>query len=112
MNIGPLDKRCRIERRTATQDGDYGRPLETWELVAVAWCNVRDELPSKSEAVKNGLAVAPLRTRIRMRYRRDIDAAMRLVIRRPDPQVYQIVGGPAEIGEKDGIEMFCERNSS
>jgi head-tail adaptor len=44
-----------------------------------------------------------------MRYRTDIDSAMRIVIDRPGRTVYQVVGGPAVLGNKDGIELFVER---
>lgn len=108
MKLGTLDKRCRIEQKSTTQDATYGTPVVTWALVGVAWCNVQDELPSKSEAVKNGLAQSVQRARVRMRYRTDINSAMRIVINRPAETIYQIVGGPAELGRKDGIELFVE----
>ena len=63
MNLGPLNTRCRIERKVVSQDADYGTEVIAWALLGVAWCNVQDELPSKSEAVKNGLAIATNRTR-------------------------------------------------
>jgi len=112
MNIGTLNTRCRIEQKVVTQDADYGSEVITWAVLDVTWCNVQDELPSKSEAVKNGIAISTNRTRVRMRYRTDLDSSMRLVINRPAPQIYQIVAGPAELGNKDGIELFCERFSS
>ena len=112
MNLGPLNTRCRIERKVVSQDADYGTEVIAWALLGVAWCNVQDEFPSKSEAVKNGLAIATNRTRVRLRFRSDIDSSMRLVINRPAPQIYQIVSGPAELGNKEGIELFCERYSS
>lgn len=112
MNIGALNTRCRVEQKSVTIDPDYGTEVVAWVLLSVVWCNLQDELPSRSEAVKNGLAVATQRTRVRMRFRGDLDSSMRLVILRPTAQTYQIVAGPAELGNKDGIEMFCERYSS
>lgn len=112
MNIGTLNTRARIEQKSVTTDPDYGTEVVTWVLLAVVWCSVQDELPSRSEAVKNGLAVSTQRTRVRMRYRSDIDSSMRLVINRPAPTVYQIISGPAILGNKHGIELFAERYSS
>ena len=112
MNIGSLNTRCRIERKVTTQEADFGTEVSAWGLLGVAWCAVQDELPSKSEAVKNGLAISTSRTRVRMNYRTDIDSSMRLVISRPTPTIYQIIGGPAELGNKDGIELLCEKSSS
>lgn len=112
MNLGPLDKRCRIERQSTTQDATYGTAVITWALVGVAWCSVQDVLPSKSEDVRQGLVVATGRSRVRMRYRSDLDSSMRLVIHRPAAGIYQIVAGPAELGNKDGIELMVEKVSS
>lgn len=112
MNIGPLNSRCRIEQKSSVPDPDYGTEVITWTLLAVVWCSIQDELPSKSEAVKQGLVTASSRARVRMRYRTDIDSSMRLVIHRPAETVYQIIGGPAILGNKDGIELFVEKYSS
>ena len=112
MNLGPLDRRCRIEYPDATQDAIYGAATPVWVLLAVAWCNVQDVLPSRSESVKQGLALAAQQVRVRMRYRTDVTSAMRLIILRPEPQYYQIIAGPAELGNKDGIEIMAERYSS
>lgn len=113
MNIGNLNTRCRIDRKSVTQDPVYGTEIVEWVCHAVVWCHVQDELPSKSlESVKNGVTVAVARVRVRMRYRNDIDGSMRLVINRPGRVIYQIVAGPAELGIKEGTELFCERFSS
>lgn len=112
MNLGALNDRCRIEQKSVTQDADYGTEVVTWALLAVVWCAFQDELPSKSEAVKQGLVTATQRARVRMRYRSDLDSSMRLVINRPTETVYQIVAGPAVLGNKDGIELVVEKYSS
>ena len=112
MNIGPLDKRCLIERRGTGKDPIYGTPVDAWEEVCKSWCNLQDELPSRSEALKNGLNIAAGRTRLRMRYRTDLDSSMRVTLYRPAEQIYQIIGGPAELGAKDGIELLLERYSA
>lgn len=111
MNAGQLNTRCRVEQKSITQDAVYGTELVTWTTLATVWCNVQDELPSKSEAVRQGLAVATQRARVRMRYRTDIDSSMRVVIL-PGEDVYQIVSGPAVLGNKDGLELFVEKYSS
>ena len=112
MIAGHLNTRVRIEQKSITQDAVYGTELVTWTTVATVWAAVQDELPSKSEAVKQGLAVASQRARIRMRYRTGIDASMRIVIIRASETTWQIVGGPAILGHKDGIEVVVEKYSS
>lgn len=113
MNIGSLNTRCRIEQKVIAYDSTYGTETVTWSLLAVVWCNVQDVLPSRStEVVTNGVALAMNKTRVRMRYRTDVDGSMRFVISRPSPITYQIIAGPAELGSKDGIEFVVERVSS
>lgn len=112
MNIGSLNARCRVEYPVHSQDPVYGGDTITWTLLAVVWCNYQDELPSKSERVEQSLVLNTNRTRIRMRYRSDVDSAMRLVINRPNPTFYQIESGPAELGNKDGLEMMVVAFSS
>jgi len=113
MNVGPLDHRVRIESKSVAQDPDYGTEIVTWALLAVVWANVQDALPSKAESVVQGLAIAKNQTRVRIRYRSDVDSSMRMIIWRPGPITYQIVGGPAEIGgRKEYCEFMVERLSS
>jgi head-tail adaptor len=112
MNIGPLDKRCKFERRVTGQDPVYGTPVDTWETVGVLWGSVQDVLPSRSESVKEGLTVATSRTRLRIRHTPGLDSAMRVTINRPSPVVYQIVAGPAELDGKMGTELMLEAFSS
>ncbi len=114
MNIGSLDTRCRVEGIVSSRDANYGSQVKTWALVGVYWCNVQDVLPSKSTEVTkdNSLRVNVKSTRLRMRYRTNIDASMRIIIERPDPVIYQIVGGPAELGKRDGIELLLHEMTS
>jgi len=113
VNVGQLDKRITIEKKVVTQDPDYGTEVITWSTLATVWANVQDVLPSRSESVQRGLETARNQTRVRMRWRSDVDSSMRMIISRPDPITYQIVGGPAEIGgRKEYCEFMVERLSS
>lgn len=109
--------------RTSTVDGEFGPQPGPWvPLVALPgspvvgerfWAEMQDVLPSRSEAVKQGLAVARNQTRCRMPWRDDIDSSMRVTWHRETDVVYQIVAGPADIGgNKEAIEMMLERYSS
>lgn len=110
-----------FERRT-TITGTHGPEPGPWEPVvaqagspAVAerwWAEVQDVLPSRSESVRQGLAQARNQVRLRMRWRDDLDSTMRVTVHggAGGDVVYQIVGGPAEIGgRKGGLEMVLER---
>lgn len=111
MNV-VLDTRSRIEQKIVTQDPDFGTEIVNWARLAVVWANVQDVLPSRSESVTQGLAIAKNPTRYRIRYRSDVDSSMRVIIWRPGPVTYQIVGGPAELGDKEYCEFMLERFSS
>ena len=113
MNIGQLDHRVRIEKKFATQDPDFGTEVISWLPVATVWANVQDAIPSRAESVTQGVAlIAKNQTRVRIRYRSDVDSSMRMVIYRPGPITYQIIAGPAEIGRKEYVEFMVERFSS
>ena len=113
MEIGQLDHRVTIERQSITQDPDFGTDIVSWVTLTTVWANVQDALPSRSESVSQGLEIARNQTRVRMRYRSDVDSSMRMVIYRPGPVVHQIIAGPAEIGgRKAYLEFVVERLSS
>lgn len=120
---GALSRQITVEQKQVTVDPTYGTELVTWvPLVAEAgsptvavrfWAEIQDALPSRSEAVTQGLAVARNQTRLRMRWRSDVTSAMRVTIHGDTDTVYQIVGGPAEIGgRKSMLELVLEKYSS
>lgn len=100
-----LNKRARIEQRTVSKDATHGAAVETWSLLGVVWCSIQDVLPSRSEAVKNGLTIGTKQKRFRCRYRDDIESSMRIVV---DGVAHQIVGGPAELGQREYTECVIE----
>ncbi len=118
-----FNRQITVEKRRTTQDSQYGTEVNTWvplvaypgsPTVAVRfWAEVQDVLPSRSESVAQGLQVARNQTRLRMRWRDDIDSTMRVIVHGDSDTYYSIVGGPAEImGRKVAIEMVLERFSS
>ena len=107
IQVANMDTRVRFESKSVTQDPTYGTDVVTWVPAATVWAEVLDVLPARAQAeqVRNGVQVATLRSRLRMRYRTDIDATMRVLI---GGVVHQIVGGPAEIGRKEYMELLIE----
>lgn len=114
MQAGKLDRRITVEQKAVTQDPTYGTELISWTPVAVRVpAEIRDALPGRSEDVVFGVGVANSRTICRLRWRGDIDSSMRVTVHGDTDVVYQIVGGPSEIGgRKDGLELVLERYSS
>ena len=111
IQVTNKDTRVRIESKSVAQDPTYGTDVVTWVPVATVWAEVFDVLPARAQAeqVRSGVQVATLRSRLRMRYRTDIDASMRVLI---GGEVYQIVGGPAEIGRHEYMELLIEKTST
>jgi len=121
---GKFDRQITIEKKVVTGQGtQYGEDLVEWQPLsylpgspAVAeryWAEVQDAMPSRSEALQQGLPVARNQSRVRMRWRDDIDSSMRVTVHGDTDRVYQIVGGPAEIsGRKQMLEFVIERYST
>jgi len=123
MRAGSMTREITIEKKEVTVHSVYGTEVVTWvPLVAQAGspvvaerfrAEVQDAMPSRSEAVTQGLQIARNQTRLRMRWRDDVTSAMRVTVHGDSDVVYQIVGGPADIdGRKSMIEMVLEKYSS
>lgn len=116
---GALDRQITIEYPDKTQDDTYGTEIVTWKPLVTTGdppvamrfrASVKDMVPSRSDAVTQGLPVARDQTRVRLRWRDDIRGDMRVIVHGDHDTVYQIVGGPAEVGDRKSlIELVCER---
>lgn len=107
-----LNTRVRIERPIVTVDSVYGGEIVSWALLGLAWAEVQDKLPSRDEAMLDVLSISSIRARVRLRYRTDIDASCRFIILRPTEAIWQIIGGPAMVGNKEAVEFLVEKKSS
>ncbi|MFT0532266.1 head-tail adaptor protein [Castellaniella hirudinis] len=113
MNIGTLRDRISIEAETVVIDPKYGPQPAAWVAVhSRIAANVQDSLPSRAESVEQGFAIAANRTRVRFRYRPGITSAMRVIVHGADDRTLQIIGGPAILGNRQGIEIMCEEYST
>ena len=112
IQVPNMDTRVRIEARSISQDPTYGTDVVTWIPLATVWAEVMDVLPSRQQAeqTRAQLQVATQRSRVRMRYRTDVDSSMRCII---GGLMHHIVSGPAEIGDRHSmIEVVVERYST
>lgn len=117
MNLftpGDLDKRVRIERPVPNTSLD-GAGSGSWVLVDTVWAQVQDELPSKGERVQSGINLASRPARVRMRWRSDVNASMRVVhgatinegnVDYTGARIMEIVTTPAELGRRKGLEFM------
>lgn len=103
MQAGRLNTRCVIQRRTGGTN-DWGEPLpEGWETHATVWANVKHL--SGSEAIKADSEVSTVRASIRIRYRSDITAGMRVLI---GAAVYDIEAVLSDTARREFVDLACK----
>ena len=109
LAAGDFDRRITFQRKVV--DPSFtSAGQEEWEPFAVnVPAQVRDVLPSRGEATSDGLTVANRPARIRIRYRTDITADMRILY---GSRIMEIKAGPAELGRRDGLELMAEDYST
>jgi head-tail adaptor len=104
----PLDREITFVR--AIPSSDFGSAgSETMEAVATVRANIEDVLPSRAERMLDVVNIASRPARIRLRYRDDITADMRIIY---GARMMQIVSGPAEIGRREGLELMAQDYST
>lgn len=105
---GNFNRLVRIQRKTSGENG-LGEPSQTWEDFAVVWAHIR-ALNGK-EYLAGAHETSKAFVSIRLRYRDDITAAMRVVYRDaiynieavlPDMQRREYVDLAASLGANDG----------
>jgi len=103
--LGDLNRRITIERPTA-DDSLMGAGSEVWDPIGPAvWAEILDVRPSRDERLASGINLTTRQAIVTMRYRADITPDMRI---KSGDRVMQIVGGPAEIGNRQWLELRCE----
>ena len=70
---------------------------------------VYDLAPSREERISDGVDLRLRPCRIRLRYREGLSADMRVQFRGRE---MEIVGGPAEFGRREMIELVCQDPST
>lgn len=111
VRASDLDRRITILARTKTgTNADFGGSTLEWTpLVSNLPAKVEDMLPSKAESIADSLSIQRRPCKVWIRYRSDITSDMRVQF---GDRIMEIVGGPAELGRRDGLEMACESVST
>lgn len=102
LRRGDLNKYLRIEKPKPDESFN-GAGSGEWDLVDEVWAGIQDVLPSREERLKNGNTIRP--ARVRMDWREDVVAGMRLVL---GTRIMMIMSEAAELGNRDGIEVTVE----
>lgn len=105
LRAGTLNERVTIQRKTAGTDA-WGAPLpEAWEDYATIWANVRHL--SGTESIKAGADVSVVRASIRIRWRTDITAGMRVMVGAAMYDVEAVLPGP----RREYVDLQAKRVS-
>lgn len=117
MQAAIYDTPIFLDAKIVTQDPTYGTEVVSWASITGTrpiFAEFQDVLPSRSESVKQGLAISTRQSRVRFPFFANIDSSMRVRTGRGNgAEVFQIVGGPALIGARqEAVEIVVERYSS
>jgi SPP1 family predicted phage head-tail adaptor len=102
MEIGKLNRLVTIQQQSTTQDA-AGQPAPTWSDLASVWANIR--YLSGMETIKAGAEMAVAKASIRIRFRSDVTAAMRVSI---GETVFQIKAVMPDEAGRQFVDLACE----
>lgn len=102
MQAGRLNTRCTLQQPGTTAD-ELGQPIPGWTDVATLWADIR--LKSGLEAIKAGAVTSVVNASIRIRYRTDINAGMRVLA---GAVVYEIRAVLPEMGRREYVDLVAE----
>lgn len=103
---GQLDRLITIEQRSTSRDSATGAEVVSWVALAQVWAS-REEFTNtgaSEEYVRNGVVVHGGISKMRIRYRTDVDTTCRLNL--GGGHLRQVTG-LAEIGRGEGLELTC-----
>ena len=104
MNSQKYNRKIRIEQDGEVQDAS-GAWVTGWSTLAELWADVRHT--SGAEAIRGDAITSTARASIRIRYRTDIDAGMRVVVVSTGA-VYNIVSVLPDLQGRVFVDLVCE----
>ena len=106
IRAGQLNTLVIIQQRTAGTD-ELGQPIPgNWEEYAQAWAGIRHL--SGVESIKSGSPVSSVAASIRVRYRSDLDAGMRVLV---GATVYEIKAVLPDLQRREFVDLVCQATS-
>jgi SPP1 family predicted phage head-tail adaptor len=113
LRRGDLDRRITFQRKPAPGEDVPNDPMDAgetpWAVVAKVWAQVQEMLPSRGERLSEGMNLALRPARIRIDYRADITADMRIIY---GTRILQIIAPPIELGRRAALEMMVQDYST
>ncbi len=103
--IGELRTRATLESKSQASDGGGGFS-ESWSALATVWCAIEplngNEKPSADQIVSFS------RARIRIRFRDDVTAALRLSV---GSRIFAIENATDPDGKRRWLDLLCVENA-
>jgi SPP1 family predicted phage head-tail adaptor len=105
MDFGRLNRRIVIQSKSGAVDS-VGQPIENWATFATVWAYIRYQSGLKNlEGISSGAEQSTAYASVRIRYRSNVTAAMRIV---DGDTTYQIKSVLPNVGAKDYTDLVCE----
>ena len=101
MYAQQLNSKVVIKQPAAVQDA-AGQPIPTWTTLATVWANIRSL--NGLETIKGGAEASVAKASIRIRYRTDVTAAMRVV---HGSTTYEIKAVLPDVAGKRHVDLAC-----
>jgi len=101
MEIGRLSTQVTLKSPPTGEDS-LGQPSGSWTTVATVWADIKNL--SGLEAIKAGVESAVTKSSVRIRYRADVTAAMRLTRGTTDYNITAVLEDP----RKKWLDLVCE----
>lgn len=101
MRAGDMDRRIELQHRTLAAANAHGEQVPSWATYATVWAQ-RLEGGGREQFVA-ATTYASTEVRFRIRHRTDVLVTDRVVF---DSKTFDVLG-TAEIGRKEGLEIFA-----
>ena len=102
MRAGALNNLLTIQQNGTSVD-ELGQPIEGWTDVAKVWGTIRHL--RGVEAIKAGAVTSTVSASIRIRYRPDLNAGMRVLA---DGRTYEIKAVLPDMQRREYVDLVCE----
>lgn len=106
MRAGRLNRRVVIQQRLATEN-ELGEKVSGWSTVATVWANIMQK--SGMESVRSDMQMSVVDASIRIRYRTDVNAGMRVL---DGSTVYDIQAVILDRQNKQFVDLVCQTGAS
>ncbi|MGF6976359.1 SPP1 family predicted phage head-tail adaptor [Paraburkholderia sp. JPY465] len=106
MRIGKLNRRVSLQQPTEVRD-ELGQPMPGWSELARPWAYVR--YLNGKEYATSGTEVSGATASVRIRYRQDVTASMRIV---HGSTILNVLAVLPDEGDREYIDLACNTGAN